>query len=98
MSEIITLQIGNYSNYIGSHFWNIQDELAAYLEGQEFPVVNQDVLYRTGQLRDGTPTATPRMVMIDMKGGYGGMKRTGYLYESEKAPPTRAVAMHTWHA
>jgi hypothetical protein len=24
MKEIITLQFGNYSNYVGSHYWNIQ--------------------------------------------------------------------------
>jgi len=22
--EIITLQLGNYSNYVGTHWWNIQ--------------------------------------------------------------------------
>lgn len=22
--EVITLQIGNYSNYVGTHWWNIQ--------------------------------------------------------------------------
>lgn len=24
--EIITLQLGNYSNFVGSHFWNLQDQ------------------------------------------------------------------------
>jgi hypothetical protein len=24
MKEIITLQFGSYSNYIGAHFWNFQ--------------------------------------------------------------------------
>eukprot|EP00798_Chlamydomonas_sp_ICE-L_P028656 gene28656-31827_t len=24
--ELITLQFGNYANYVGSHFWNMQDE------------------------------------------------------------------------
>jgi hypothetical protein len=23
-NEVITLQFGNYSNYIGAHYWNIQ--------------------------------------------------------------------------
>ena len=22
--EVITLQLGNYANYVGAHFWNIQ--------------------------------------------------------------------------
>lgn len=24
LREVITLQIGNYSNYVGAHWWNIQ--------------------------------------------------------------------------
>jgi hypothetical protein len=24
MSEIITLQLGSYANFVGSHYWNIQ--------------------------------------------------------------------------
>lgn len=24
LREVITLQIGNYSNYVGTHWWNIQ--------------------------------------------------------------------------
>lgn len=29
-SEVITLQIGNYSNYVGAHYWNIQAIKALY--------------------------------------------------------------------
>jgi len=43
MSEIITLQIGNFSNFIGTHFWNFQ---IAQSEG-ETPELNLDVLYRS---------------------------------------------------
>jgi hypothetical protein len=25
--EQITLQLGNYANYVGAHYWNYQDEL-----------------------------------------------------------------------
>lgn len=28
--EIITLQFGNYSNYIGTHYWNIQVKLVFF--------------------------------------------------------------------
>ena len=24
MNEILTVQVGNYSNYIGTHYWNLQ--------------------------------------------------------------------------
>lgn len=30
--EVITLQIGNYTNYVGTHWWNIQvNEFTSFL-------------------------------------------------------------------
>ena len=29
---MIPVQVGGLANYVGSHFWNIQDELAGYTE------------------------------------------------------------------
>ncbi len=29
--ETITVQIGTYSNYVGSHFWNIQNEIFNFI-------------------------------------------------------------------
>ena len=31
---LITIQCGNYSNYLGSHFWNIQESGFVYQQGQ----------------------------------------------------------------
>ena len=31
--ELLTLQFGGYSNYVGAHFWNAQDELLSEAYG-----------------------------------------------------------------
>ncbi len=28
--EVVTLQFGSYSNYVGAHFWNAQEALFTY--------------------------------------------------------------------
>ena len=55
---LITIQCGNYSNYIGSHFWNIQESGFVYnqnnVDGRridsaaEILEIDNDVLYREG--------------------------------------------------
>ena len=65
--EVITLQFGSYSNYIGSHFWNAQDELLgeAYgagggADGAGAGEVDAGVLFRAGEdAATGAPTYAP---------------------------------------
>ena len=69
--EIITLQLGPYANWVGAHFWNIQDEsLHPALDEHGDPVHDEDdadpsVLYRAGSSQ-GQPTTTPRLVVCDL--------------------------------
>ncbi|XP_047507186.1 protein misato [Pieris napi] len=65
--EILTLQFGHYSNYVGAHFWNIQ-ELSFDYTGTVKSEVNHDVLYREGQTSNGETTFTPRLLIADLKG------------------------------
>lgn len=46
--EILTLQFGNYSNYFGAHFWNLQEKSFVYEPNQVPTPINHDVLYREG--------------------------------------------------
>ena len=34
--ELVTIQLGGYANYVGSHYWNIQDELLGYSGKEEW--------------------------------------------------------------
>ncbi|XP_057449490.1 uncharacterized protein LOC130740806 isoform X2 [Lotus japonicus] len=96
MKEIVTLQIGDFANFIGSHFWNFQDELLG-LAGDpnadsvfKSPDLNMDVLYRSGETQ-GINTYTPRLVSINLRGSLGSMSSRGTLYK--EVSPTTCV---TW--
>ena len=73
---VITLQLGNYSNYIGAHFWNIQEAGFVYSNDNSItPSINNSVLFREGvaglNSNTATPTYTPRLVSVDLKGSLG---------------------------
>ncbi|CAB4060358.1 unnamed protein product [Lepeophtheirus salmonis] len=71
--EVLTLQCGPYSNFVGAHFWNIQDKDLLYEPRAVLPKTNPGVLYRE-------VTFTPRLVSVDLKGGLGSLPRYGELY------------------
>jgi hypothetical protein len=64
----ITLQLGNYSNYVASHLWNLHDSvLAEDCSGQDdvedYETTN---LYRVTE-RNGEQSRTPRTVVLDLR-------------------------------
>ncbi|CAI0554145.1 unnamed protein product [Linum tenue] len=91
MREIVTIQVGGFANFVGSHYWNFQDELLgladdpdsdpAFANHQQY--LNMDVLYRTGETNKGIPTYTPRLVSIDLQGSLGSLSSRGSLYNEE---------------
>ncbi|XP_022775213.1 protein misato homolog 1 isoform X1 [Durio zibethinus] len=99
MREIVTIQVGGFANFIGSHFWNFQDEmlgLAADPYGDPLfktQSLNMDVLYRTGETPQGTLTYTPRLLSIDFQGSFGSMSLQGTLYNEGSSAPSEVV---TW--
>ncbi|XP_045493080.1 protein misato [Colias croceus] len=76
--EILTIQLGHYSNYVGAHFWNIQ-ELSFDYTGTVKTEVNHDILYREGQTSTGEVTYTPRLLLADLKGSLKTLPATGGL-------------------
>lgn len=100
MKEIITIQIGGYANFVGSHFWNFQDELLG-LESEPGgdPVylnsgINSSVLYRVGETRQGVPTYTPRLLAIDSRGSLGAVRASGSLYQ--QPPSVESSLVTSW--
>jgi hypothetical protein len=47
MKEIIYIQAGNISNYVGTHFWNAQQSYFTYSRDEEV-LVDHDVSFREG--------------------------------------------------
>lgn len=79
--EILTLQFGHYTNYVGSHFWNIQ-ELSFDYTGTVKTECNHDILYREGQSSSSEVTYTPRLLLADLKGSLKTLPATGGLEET----------------
>ncbi|VFQ84948.1 unnamed protein product [Cuscuta campestris] len=91
MRELVTIQAGSFANFIGSHFWNFQDELHGLADSAESNEVfknhslNSDVLYRSGETQQGLVTYTPRLVSVDFQGSLGTMSSRGTLYHESQS-------------
>ncbi|KAK7496885.1 hypothetical protein BaRGS_00011865 [Batillaria attramentaria] len=81
--EIVTLQLGHYANFTGSHWWNAQEAAFVYDPKvlQAFPKeINHDLLFREGQTQKGQVTFTPRLVALDLRGSLNTLRKEGTLY------------------
>ncbi|XP_036609639.1 protein misato homolog 1 isoform X1 [Trichosurus vulpecula] len=89
--EVLTLQLGHFSGFVGAHWWNQQDAALGRLAGaKELPGVKElpgelcpDVLYRAGQTLHGQETYTPRLILMDLKGSLSSLKQEGGLYQDK---------------
>ncbi|XP_078313704.1 protein misato homolog 1-like isoform X2 [Crassostrea virginica] len=85
--EIVSLQIGHYSNFVGTHWWNIQESSFLYSPSkaqQKEKEVDHDVLWREGSTLKNEVTFTPRLVAVDLKGSLNTLKQEGILYETNQ--------------
>ncbi|KAL2017127.1 hypothetical protein VTK56DRAFT_2549 [Thermocarpiscus australiensis] len=81
MHEIITVQLGQQSNYLATHFWNAQESYFTYSEDQGESPIDHDIHFRPGLAPDGTETFMPRTVIYDLKGAFGTLRKINALYE-----------------
>ncbi|CAI5473274.1 unnamed protein product [Closterium sp. Yama58-4] len=98
MREVVTLQFGSYANFVGAHFWNLQDEAVGRQgeggaeqagAGVEESVVMQ---WRETPGPASTPYCTPRLLAIDYKGCLGPVSLESPLGGVAPAPS----ALPTW--
>lgn len=83
--EIITIQAGNYANFIGTHWWNIQESSFCYDPNTSLPLdINHDILFREGVNYKGEVTFTPRLVLIDLKSNMKSIRKECPLYHFPK--------------
>ncbi|XP_062897927.1 protein misato homolog 1 [Mobula hypostoma] len=90
--EVLTLQLGHYTNFVGTHWWNIQDAALCYDSDRSdtYSEINNNVLFREGQTLRGQPTYTPRLILMDLKGSLSSLKQEGVLYGASQAVPALA--------
>lgn len=85
MHEILTLQLGHRANHLCTHFWNAQESYFTYASpsgggpdghGNDDSIspVDHDIHWRAGIGPAGEDTYTPRALIYDLKGGFGGMR------------------------
>ncbi|KAI9280611.1 tubulin domain-containing protein [Umbelopsis sp. AD052] len=86
MHEVLTIQLGQVANFVGTHFWNAQNEYFEYGDQAAEPEFNHDILYRAGTNQRGIETYTPRALIYDLKGGFGSLKKYNKLFEQESEP------------
>ncbi|XP_063995599.1 protein misato [Diachasmimorpha longicaudata] len=91
--EIITLQLGHYANYVGAHWWNLQEGNFSY-DSSNPSEINNDVFYREGENPRRQVTFTPRLLIVDLKGSLGYLPERGSLYDTVPAPG--ADPSHLW--
>ncbi|XP_038133828.1 protein misato homolog 1 [Cyprinodon tularosa] len=96
--EVITLQLGHYSNFVGTHWWNLQDASLSYDPESPLAEIQSDAVFREGQTLGGQVTYTPRLISMDLKGSLRTLRQEGNLYDpgagSSAVPWEGSVAMH----
>ncbi|KAM5382602.1 hypothetical protein ACJZ2D_002392 [Fusarium nematophilum] len=90
MREILSLQLGQLSNYAATHFWNAQESYFTYTADEKSPV-DHNIHWRTGLGADGSETFLPRTVIYDLKGGFGSLRKINALYEAESEANPEAL-------
>ena len=68
--EIITFQVGNYSNFVGAHYWNFQEALLddENIDSNTNNGLNHDILFRNGlNIETGKTVKRPRVIALDLK-------------------------------
>lgn len=92
MHEILTVQLGHRANHVCTHFWNVQENYFTYPssagsidsdsqqqhDNDNISPVDHDIHWRAGIGLAGEDTYTPRTLIYDLKGGFGGMRIGGW--------------------
>lgn len=82
---IVSLQLGHYSNHIGTHLWNGIENTFVYDQPLKVPSeINNDVLYRAGYTEKGYETYTPRLLLTDLRNALGAVSEAGDLYHDDE--------------
>ncbi|CAG8461115.1 2776_t:CDS:10, partial [Ambispora gerdemannii] len=74
---------GHFPNFVGTHFWNTQEAYFSYDDPgatSDSPEILHDVLFRTGVTERSIDTYTPRLIIYELKGGFGSMSKRNRLY------------------
>ncbi|KQJ86078.1 protein misato homolog 1 [Brachypodium distachyon] len=100
MREVVTVQVGGFANFVGSHFWNFQDELLGLADDPAADAafraapLDMDALYRAGETLQGVSTYCPRLVSVGSRGSLGSLSSSGTSGLSSAA--AQELKVPTW--
>ncbi|KAJ1909750.1 mtDNA inheritance, partitioning of the mitochondrial organelle, partial [Coemansia sp. S17] len=93
MKEIITLQFGENANYVGTHYWNMQQQQYAEDKGGDSNVhLSMDVFYSEDDQGVGQRGRryTPRVLVFDKVGNFGSLGQSHHAKEKGDADDLEA--------
>ncbi|KAI0261263.1 tubulin nucleotide-binding domain-like protein [Gloeopeniophorella convolvens] len=90
MKEIIYIQAGSISNYVGTHFWNAQQSYFTYGEDEEV-LIDHDISFREGISPKGEPTYCPRLLQFDRKANFGSLSSNRGFYAEDETEGTASL-------
>ncbi|TPX32574.1 hypothetical protein SeMB42_g07598 [Synchytrium endobioticum] len=93
--QVITLQFGHFSNFVGTHIWNIQEAYFSSSHVSQDSDVDHNVLFRSVQTKHGD-SYEPRLVLFDLQGSFGALKRGGELRETRATVDTWSGQVETY--
>jgi Misato Segment II tubulin-like domain/Tubulin domain len=84
MREVVTVQLGEYANYLGSHFWNLQDEAVAQLTDAGRQELNPHIFLREA-VHGSNISFSPRLQILDLSGAFGSLNMAaGYTLHRQR--------------
>ncbi|KAG7443782.1 mtDNA inheritance protein Dml1 [Guyanagaster necrorhizus] len=87
MREILYIQAGMLSNYVGTHFWNTQE---AYLsdETDDATQISHVTSFGEEYSRQGELTCVPRLLAFDKKSNFGAVASTHVIHDANPNNPS----------
>jgi hypothetical protein len=73
MREVVTVQLGEYANYLGSHFWNLQDEAVAQHTDAGRQELSPHIFLREAPVHGSKISFSPRLQILDLTGAFGSL-------------------------
>ncbi|KAJ2479163.1 mtDNA inheritance, partitioning of the mitochondrial organelle [Coemansia sp. RSA 2320] len=97
MKEIITLQLGESANYVGTHFWNLQQrQVSAASDESTGEPLATEVFYSSSDLGRGRETHRPRVLIFDKVGNFGLLGQQPEHSEQKQQQQPEDAGLELW--
>ncbi|KAK9862477.1 hypothetical protein WJX84_010017 [Apatococcus fuscideae] len=94
MREVVTVQLGDFANFTGSHYWNLLDASAEYCHthGPQQENVQSHVFHQEKLTEQGQSSWAPRLLAIAARDSFAGSSLIGSAAYAENGLRSEAVS------